>query len=147
MYCLRLLLPLLVFAAFIFFAAPASTWASTERTDQARKFLHDHEAVIRPLEIAANIAWWDANTSGKDEDFKKKEEAQNHLDEALADKKMFAQVKELNEHRQDIEDSITARAIHVIYLARLEKQVDPALLKKIVRSEERRVGKECRSRW
>ena len=41
-------------------------------------------------DIAANLAWWNANTTGKDEDFKKKEEIQNELDAALADALQFA---------------------------------------------------------
>ena len=35
--------------------------------------------LVRPLEIKANLAWWNANTSGKDEDFKLKEKAQNQI--------------------------------------------------------------------
>ena len=57
-----------------------------------------HEAKMKPLEIASNIAWWNANISGKDEDFKKKEEAQNKIDAALADPKPFATLKASRPH-------------------------------------------------
>ena len=52
-----------------------------------------HEAKLRPLELAANKAWWDANITGKDDDFKKKEETQNKIDAALSDAKPFATLK------------------------------------------------------
>src|SRR5437879_6097313 len=103
MLSLRLLLPaaLALAAFFVYwceFAAPAVA-ADPDLTDQARKFLTAHESKLRPLEIKANLAWWDANTTGKDEDFKRKEEAQNHIDAALADAAAFKEVKELHEKR------------------------------------------------
>ena len=87
---------------------------------------------MRPLEIAGSKAWWNANITGKDEDFKRKEEAQNRIDEALANRDAFEEVKDLKEHRKEIDDPTLARCIDVLYLAYLEKQVDPDLLKKMV---------------
>jgi peptidyl-dipeptidase A len=106
--------------------------ASPEITDRARQFVKGHETRIRPLEIASSLAWWNANTTGQAEDFKRKVEAQNRLDAALADHKVFAEVKELRNQRKEIDDAILARAIDVLYLQYLEKQVDPALLRKMV---------------
>ena len=65
---------------------PMTALASGEVTDRARKFVEEHEQRIRPLDVAVNLAWWNANTTGKDEDFARKEQAQNRLDRALADK-------------------------------------------------------------
>lgn len=96
---------------------------------RAQEFIASQEALIRPLEKAANLAWWNANISGKDADFKAKEEAQNRLDAALADHTRFAEVKELEKARPA--DRLVARQIHLLYLAALEKQVDPELLKKM----------------
>ena len=59
---------------------------------RALKFISEYEARVRPLEKAVNLAWWTANVSGKDEDFKTKEQAQNKLDEALADRERFAEI-------------------------------------------------------
>jgi peptidyl-dipeptidase A len=106
--------------------------ASAKVTDQAKQFVKDHETRIKKLEIAAARAWWDANISGSDADFDKKVDAQNKIDQALADPKVFAVLKELKEKRGDIDDPILARCIDVLYLQYLEKQVDPALLKKMV---------------
>jgi peptidyl-dipeptidase A len=100
-----------------------------DNTARARKFITAHEAKIRPLEKAVSIAWWNANVSGKDADFKVKEQAQNNLDEALADRGRFAELKAIKEG--PLPDRLLARQIDVLFLLYLEKQVDPGLLKKI----------------
>ena len=99
----------------------------------AREFISAHEKKLRPLELAANIAWWDANISGKDEDFQRKEEAQNKIDAALSDPKPFATLKGIKAARDagKIADANTARQIDRLYLTYLEKQVPAELLKKI----------------
>jgi len=110
---------------------PAS--ASPEATERAKKFLAGHESRLRPLDVSSGLAWWNANITGKDEDFKKKEDAQNKIDEALASKENFAELKAIKQLKDkgEVEDKVIARAIDVLYLMYLEKQVDPALLKKI----------------
>jgi peptidyl-dipeptidase A len=106
--------------------------ASTETTDRAKKFITDHTRKLRPLETAGSKAWWDASISGKEEDFKKKEEIQNRIDEILADKKAFAELKAIHDKLADIDDKVSARAVDILYRYYLEKQVDTALLKKMV---------------
>ncbi|GIW82846.1 MAG: oligoendopeptidase F [Gemmatales bacterium] len=100
-------------------------------TAEARKVVADFEAKFKPLETAANLAWWQANITGREEDFKKKVEAQNKIDDMLADPKAFAKIKALKQSKK-IDDPIIARAIDVIYLKYLEKQVPADLLRKIV---------------
>src|SRR5438105_11761425 len=131
MLCLRLALPFLFALLVLCVTAPRALKASPEATERARKFLAAHEAKLRPLELRANQAWWDANISGKAEDFKRKEEAQNRIDEALVDAKAFQEIKNIKDQGQ-IDDPIVARCIEVIYLTYLEKQVDRALLKRMV---------------
>lgn len=94
---------------------------------EATAFIKKHEARMRPLEYKASLAWWNANITGKDEDFAKKEEIQNQYDAALADSQAFAEVKKLKE--ATIEDPLLRRQIAILYLQYLEKQVDPELLK------------------
>lgn len=93
--------------------------------------IEEHLKRIKPLELTANRAWWVANTSGKDEDFKAKEDAQNKIDAALADKAMFARIKALYDGRHKYASSETVRQLELLYLQYLEKQVSPDLLKKI----------------
>jgi peptidyl-dipeptidase A len=110
-----------------FVATPLA--AADPAESDARAFIASHEATVRPLEKAAALAWWNANISGKDEDFKAKESAQNKLDAALADKKRFSWLKALKNSK--ISDPVIKREIDVLYLAYLEKQVSPELLKKM----------------
>ncbi|HEY2786802.1 MAG TPA: peptidase M3, partial [Fimbriiglobus sp.] len=99
----------------------------------AKAFIDNHVSKIRPLEIAGNRAWWDANISGKDEDFKKKEDAQNKIDAALAEKGPFETIKALKKEKDagTITDRLVARQVELLYLQYLEKQVEPSLLKKL----------------
>jgi peptidyl-dipeptidase A len=99
----------------------------------ARGFVAGHEEKVRPLEKEAALAWWTANISGKDEDFKAKEEVQNRLDAVLADPGIFA---ELEKARKSLpaagggpEGDLLRREMEVLHLEYLEKQVDPGLLK------------------
>lgn len=100
-----------------------------DANSDARAFIATHERVVRPLEKAANLAWWKANVTGKDEDFKAKEEAQNQLDQVLADHARFAELKGI--HERGPSDPTLRREIAVLYLAYLEKQVEPELLKQM----------------
>jgi peptidyl-dipeptidase A len=95
----------------------------------AKAFIEAHVTKMRPLDIAAGVAWWNANTTGQDEDFKKKEEAQNKIDAALADPKAFAELKAIKEAK--VADPLLKRQIDLLYLNYLEKQVPPELLQKI----------------
>lgn len=100
-------------------------------TMPAQEFVKKHQAKLRPLERAVAVAWWDANISGKDEDFRRKQEAQNRIDEALSDRAAFAEIRAIKE-AGGIGDRLLSRQIDVIYLAYLEKQVDRELLQAMV---------------
>ena len=109
--------------------------SAADANDEAATFIKDHVAKLRPLEVHGNIAWWNANISGNDDDFKKKEDAQNKIDEALADKKAFEPrqregLKDAADKGQ-LKDPLVARQVQLLYLQYLEKQVAPELLKKI----------------
>src|SRR5262245_11296527 len=102
-------------------------------TSQASKFISEHEARVRPLEKAVALAWWQANISGEEEDFKAKEEAQNRLDGMLSDPTRFSELKKIRDALSSSkkEDETLVREIEVLYLQYLEKQVDPELLRKM----------------
>ncbi len=95
----------------------------------AKAFVETHVTKMRPLDIAGGNAWWNANVTGKDEDFQKKEDTQNAIDAALADPKKFAELKAIKE--AGVADKLLKRQIDLLYLQYLEKQLDPALLKQI----------------
>jgi peptidyl-dipeptidase A len=130
MLSLRLLLAAAV--ALLLLSHPLAALAGPEMTERARKFLDGHDRRVRPLDVASSLAWWQANTSGRPEDFARKVEAQNRLDAALADSRAFAELKEIRDRKKEIDDPVLARAIDVLYLLYLEKQVDTDLLQKTV---------------
>jgi peptidyl-dipeptidase A len=135
MHAIKLLVPLcLVICGIALCVVPVLSADESSPIDRAKKFVAAHEAKLRPLEVAASLAWWNANTTGKDEDFAKKEATQNKIDEALADATAFAEIKALKKAKdaRQIADRSLARSIDLLYLMYLEKQVDPALLKQVV---------------
>jgi len=100
-----------------------------DTTQPAKDFVTEHEAKIRPLEIEIGKAWWNANVTGKDEDFAKKEEAENKLNDVLADTKQFDRLKKI--HDGQIPDATLKRETDLLYLQYLEKQIDPGLMKRM----------------
>ncbi len=127
-----------VFAMIILPAVLAVAWPTIARGDAettaaAQKFLTDFTAKLRPLEVAVNRAWWDANITGNDDDFARKEKAQNAIDALLSDQALFADVKSLKDRSKEIEDKVTKRAIDIVFLQILEKQVDKELLDKMTK--------------
>jgi peptidyl-dipeptidase A len=119
----------ITFAGGIVVMALTARAMGQDTTKEAKEFLRENEQKIQPMQIESNRAWWDANVSGKDEDFAKKEAAENRLNEALADTERFARLKRIRDGK--IDDKVVARTIEILYLQALEKQVDPALLKRM----------------
>jgi peptidyl-dipeptidase A len=117
----------------VIFAAGQSAQAGQPAADadaMARQLIERHENTIRPLEIEVGRIWWAANISGKDEDYRKKEEAETKLNLALSDPKVFAQIKDVKE--LGVKDPTLRREIAVLYLQYLDKQLDPELLKRMI---------------
>jgi peptidyl-dipeptidase A len=96
----------------------------------ARKFIRYHEQTIRPMEIDVSRAWWDANVSGKDDDYKRKEDLETRLELTLADRKKFAELKAI--HDRPVRDPLLAREIAVLYFEYLSCQIDPELIKQML---------------
>ena len=113
-------------------AAMMTTAGCGKKPDSAAQtFVARHLERVRPLEKASALAWWQANISGKPEDFQAKEKAENAVNRVLADQGAFAELKHIRE-RGAGPDEILKRSIDVLYLAYLGKQVDPKLLEQIV---------------
>jgi len=96
---------------------------------RAREFIARHEAAVRPLETESNRRWWEANITGSDEAFRKKEEIETRLDLLLANRETFARLKAI--HDQPIGDRLLARQIEVLYLQYLARQIDPEVIKEM----------------
>ena len=95
-----LLLWLYVSANAFLFGAELN--AELERSEKAVKPARSPKAVARALRgstVPDYLAIGKHSITGKDEDFARKEKAQNRLDEALADKKVFAEIRERDVER------------------------------------------------
>ncbi|MBN1395850.1 MAG: M2 family metallopeptidase [Pirellulales bacterium] len=100
---------------------------------RARCFIQQYEETVEPLVIEVNRRDWDAAVSGKEEDFRKKQEAEEKLNLCLADADKFAELKSIRQ--SELSDPLLARQIDVLYRQYLSRQVPPELLKKIVAKE------------
>jgi peptidyl-dipeptidase A len=135
MLCPRFLLPAAVLAACLVASMSSSVAApQPPLIERARNFIRNHDQNFQRLDTAANLAWWEANTTGRKEAFARKESIENQRDAALSDPKAFAELKAIHDRRAEFdEDSqITRRIIDVLYLLYLEKQVDTKLLQQMV---------------
>jgi len=86
--------------------------------------------IVRPLQVEANRAWFQASVTGTDEDFAKSTAAENAVLRFYSDPARFAQVKALRAET-GIADPLLRRELEVLYLEMLGKQVEPALLEQI----------------
>ncbi len=91
-------------------------------------------AKYQPLTIQSETAWWDANTTGSDEAFKRREQYQGELVELHSDAAVFSQLKSLKDGGQ-IKDPILKRELDVMYRNHLAGQGDKELQKKIIALE------------
>ena len=107
-----------------------SSQGADDSDGRARAFIERHLATIRPLEIEVSRRWWDANISGKDDDYARKQAAETKLELALSDRTAFTELKAIR--AAGVRDPLVARQIEVLYLQYLARQVDPDLLKRIL---------------
>ena len=117
----------LILAAIV--VKPAATLAGDD-TQRAKRFIEYYEANVRPLEVEAARLYWTANVTGKEEDYQKKQAAEEKIDLCLASPERFAELKAIKEG--NVSDPEVARQIEVLYLEYLAKQLDHELLKKML---------------
>jgi peptidyl-dipeptidase A len=88
------------------------------------------EARLRPLEIAANNAWWDANVHASDDTRRRREAADVALSDALADRDAFAAVESARASRPA--DALLDRQLTLLEHEHLPHQVPDDLRRAIV---------------
>ena len=113
---------------------PAVSAGESENDTRARLFIRYYETTVRPLEIEAAQLFWNANVSGKQSDFEKKQAAEEKLNETLSNPEKFAELKAVREGYKKsgvAPDPLLKRQIEILYLGCLSKQVDPKLLRKM----------------
>ncbi|MFH0893206.1 MAG: M2 family metallopeptidase [Bacteroidota bacterium] len=97
-------------------------------------FIKTFEGKYIPLFKESNIAYFDATTTGKDEFFKKSEDAQNKIVTILSNKDDFKKLKEFKESGK-IENDTLKRQLEVLYNMFLSNQVEPSKLNAIIALE------------
>ncbi len=97
---------------------------------QLATYLEAQVALLQPMDKAANLAWYEASTTGTDAAFTHSKETEEALLRFYADPDRFARLKGFRDGGQ-VEDPLLARQLEVLYLSMLGKQVEPALLEKI----------------
>jgi peptidyl-dipeptidase A len=120
----------LVFLTMVLSTPSPGLAADKENDARAKRFVEYYEATVRPLEIEAAKLFWTANITGKEEDYQKKQDAEEKLDICLSDPQKFAELKAIKEAAPA--DPLLARQIDVLYLQYLDKQVDRELLQKML---------------
>lgn len=101
-----------------------------KQTEQmAQAFIDSLTNVIKPLNKAANLAYWEATASGEDEYYERYAGASLELATIYANSADFEKLKALKSSK--IKDLLLARQIEILYYRFLAKQIDTTLLKQI----------------
>ena len=97
-------------------------------------FITRFDSIVQPLSKEANLAYWNASISGKDEDWKKSETLSIELTKVFSNKEDFAILKKIKESKA-ITDELLKRQLDVMYNAYLGNQVDTALLNSAIKMQ------------
>ncbi|RPH95204.1 MAG: peptidase M3 [Calditrichaeota bacterium] len=95
-----------------------------------QSYIDAYVRLVKPLQMAANIAYWEAATTGKDENFDLFSQYDLQLKKITGDQKQFEILKTLL--TQTATDSLLKRQLQVIYNQFLPNQIDPLLQQRIV---------------
>jgi len=101
---------------------------------QLERFIEIHIAKVEPLSTQANLAYWDASTTGRPEDYNKLKQLQLKIRQIYSDPQEYALLKDMKESGQ-IRDARAVRQLDKLYYAYLKNQIEPELLEKLVDSD------------
>ena len=123
----RIIALLTVFVGVVFLAGcgPAS------KQGQLEEFVEVHVAKVEPLTKEANLAYWDAATTGKTEYYDRFNDLQLQISRLYSDSQDFALIKDIKESSR-IKSARLARQLDKLYYAYLRNQIEPDLLEEIV---------------
>jgi peptidyl-dipeptidase A len=108
--------------------------------EQLERFIEVHVAKVEPLTKEANLAYWDAATTGKTEYYNRFSALQLEISRLYSDPQDFAFIKEMKESGR-ITNLRLARQLDKLYYAYLRNQVRPELLEEIADLDGRIQGK------
>jgi len=111
--------------------ATSRGYADNAKENQLKEFIASHVAKVKPLDKEANLAWWDAYTTGDPKAYDRNSELTLQIRRIYSDPTEFAFLKELRQSGQ-VKDPLLARQLTVLYNSYLANQIEPELLKQIV---------------
>lgn len=95
-------------------------------------FIKKHDSLTVSLSKEANLAYWDAAITGKDEDYARAEALMVKMTGIYADSSSFAVLKQIKESNS-INDETLKRELIVLYNAYLSAQVDTSKLNAVIK--------------
>jgi len=116
---------MLTAGVFLFGCAPNA------RQNELEEFITAHVEKVKPLAKQQNLAWWDAATTGKSEDYKRASSLTLQIRRIYSNPQEFALLKDWKESGQ-IKKVLPARQLDVLYRSYLGNQIEPEMLKTIV---------------
>ncbi|MBN2589018.1 MAG: M2 family metallopeptidase [Sedimentisphaerales bacterium] len=105
--------------------------AQNAKEKELQTFIDNHVKKVKPLSKEAGLAYWDAATTGKEEDYDKVSELTLKIRQIYSDSNDFAMLKEMKAS-SEIKSAILTRQVDLLYNGYLENQIEPELLKQIV---------------
>ena len=105
--------------------------ASNQKEKELQEFITTHVEKVKPMNKETSLAYWDAATSGKADDYEKVSELTLKIRQVYSNPDDFAFLKELKESGQ-AKEPVLARQLDMLYNAYLGNQIDPDLLREIV---------------
>jgi peptidyl-dipeptidase A len=98
--------------------------------EKMKQFIEAHVAKVEPLTKEANLAYWDASTTGKTEFYDKYSKLQLQISRLYSNPQDFAFIRDMRESGR-IKNIRLARQLDKLYYAYLRNQVEPKLLEEI----------------
>ena len=105
--------------------------ASNQKEKQLQEFVDSHVEKVKPMHKETSLAYWDAATSGKAEDYGKVSELTLKIRQVYSDPDDFAFLKGLKEAGRP-KDPVLTRQLDMLYNSYLSNQIAPDLLKELV---------------
>lgn len=128
----RILVIVTVFVIPLF--SPGCGPAAKEK--QLERFIEIHIAKVKPLTTQANLAYWDASTTGRPEDYERVNKLQLKIRRLYNNPQEFAFLKDIKESGL-VSNAKLVRQLDKLYYAYLKNQIEPELLEKLVDSDSR----------
>jgi peptidyl-dipeptidase A len=100
--------------------------------EKARGFLADVQRELKPLEIAVNLAHWEASTTGTPDALERATEAETRLRFFLSSRSRYQEIVELSESRE-FHDPLLRRQIQILALEHRPNQLPGDVIDDLVR--------------